>query len=314
MNEIVRKYLEYFAFPGWDPVVLKAAAPKGHTCPNYPPPLMRRIERCLRLQPRPPGAEAGPYDAQAFAFCHTTASRAVAQGVKVFCPTPDEAEALAACDADLTADDYRQPFPTMLYVVPESMRSGAAGGGAGLWNLVAVDVLAPGRVVVTGVVCRPGGSQIYFAYPGEGQSVRDNLAGSLDAKTAEVVRMAVNAGLYLSLRAVVLRQADPGRVKALRRLKRDRPQDWRDAQRRLKWEPVLVEPVRRIVARVQAPPAGPAGGPAGGRQRPHQRRGHFRMQRFGPGRVGRRLVFVEPYAVGGHADFGGTYVEYVTAV
>jgi hypothetical protein len=82
----------------------------------------------------------------------------------------------------------------------------------------------------------------------------------------------------------------------------------------LKREPVLVEPVRRIVVRPASVLVNELGPPTGAKQRPHERRGHFRMQACGPRWSQHKLVFVEPYSVGGRRDFGGTTTEYVTAV
>lgn len=233
--------------------------------------------------------------------------------------SPAEADMLADCDAEINAADYVQPFPTMFYALPDEHQAGEDAQGEGRWPFVAVDRLFHGRVVVSGVVVRPPSRELrtvvsgFHAYPDTKRSVAENIGDDLGRKTAAVIRIALNAGLYLSVRGTTERHADPGRVKALKRRKRKRPDEWRDIHLQLKREPMLVEPVRRIVVRPASPPGHEVGPPTGVRQRPHERRGHFRMQACGPRWAGRKLIFVEPYSVGGLRDFGGTSTEYVTA-
>ncbi|WP_148087662.1 hypothetical protein [Gemmata obscuriglobus] len=282
--------------------------PLGHRVTNAPPGLIA-------------AARTLPIDAGYHVCTHSvlTASRALSAGVKVFRLSPHEADVLANCDADISAADYVQPFPTMFYALPEELQAGTDGEGEGRWPFVAVDRLAPGRVVVTGFIARPpytGDSRAVTAfhiYPDDERSVAVNIGDTLDRKTASVIHIALNAGLYLSVRGTTERHANPGRVKALKRRKREQHHEWRDIQRQLKREPVLVEPVRRIEIRPSSLAAHDTGPPTGLRQRPHERRGHFRMQACGPRRAERKLVFIEPYAVGGRRDFGGTHTEYTLA-
>lgn len=309
MTDYIQTFLNLFGVPSWVPQFEIAGKPLGHRVTNAPPLLDSTARRLAAT------------DEDYFFLTHSalTASRALAAGVKVFRLSPDEAEMLAECDAEISAADYVQPFPTMFYALPDAAQPGTDQEGEGRWPFVAVDRLMPGRVVVSGLIVRPPyfGSPVratgFHLYPDTARSVAENIGDTLDPKTTSVIRTALNAGLYLSLRGTTERHADPGRVKALKRRKRERPHEWRAIQNQLRREPVLIEPVRRIVVRPAPASSAELLNPAGARQRPHERRGHFRMQACGPRWAERKLIFVEPYAVGGRREFGGTTTEYVTA-
>jgi hypothetical protein len=305
MND-VSFFLRYFGIAGWIPEVESAPKPLGLRVLNYP----AGYEVVARL--------CSGSDGDYYFRTHSAliASRSLASGVKVFNPTPDECEMLAMCDSEVNAADYRQPYPTMFYTVPPALQAGEDEHGPGRWTVVAVDCLRPGRVLITGIIMRPpSGEQFsgFHLFPDVERTVADNIGDSLDPKSAGVIRLALNCGLFLAVRGTTERQANPARLRALKRRKRNQPSDWRAIQRQIKAEPVLLEPIRRVLVRPARLYAERPGGPTGTGKRPHERRGHFRMQACGPRWTERRLIFVEPFTVGGPVNVRGTYTEYQSA-
>lgn len=259
-----------------------------------------------------------------------------AQGIKAYCPTADEFEALGRVEVRVPWPEYRQPFETVAVVVPDEWHPGEVSTDVGRLT-VAVSRHDPGIGFYSLHVAsaRPSGDPLSSLVsfntwlPGDTETIEDYLA-RLDNRTSEsmdgaeakalefVRRAALNACLLLANKGA--RRVGPANPEYAERLakslaKKNLPESVRRANEdALRAMPVLYGFDQHVRVFEREPGAG--GSAAGGTVRPHWRRGHWAHQAHGPGGGLRKLVFRPAVMV--NADrFGGdladTKAVYVTA-
>jgi hypothetical protein len=230
-------------------------------------------------------------------------SQCLAYGPKMLRPTVEQCEALTRVDVNISFDDYQQPFPTVMVEFPDEFRNNLSQ---------AYDYECPIAVVthhnadtkrIISVALRKQGMHgaVHLM-----SNVRDRIEDALrekiehgdDMDQAEVVqRIAVNFGLLMTYYGV----SDAGPVNPdhdnLLRLARKKNKDKaKRAQRLLAGEIRRIEFAQEVVARTSHGHHVDYA-PGNGTKCTHWRRGHFRNQPSGVGRMMKRLVFIKPILI-----------------
>lgn len=249
-------------------------------------------------------------------------SRTLAGGVKLFRPRPEDCRALEHTEPNVRFEDYRQPFPGVVFEWPEEYRREKQEDGFRLPHYtLAYHLSESGSVFLDSFSCPADhlvklASPCYAQGPGGPALVCETIEGALtvggiqeearhlEAGSLLLTRLAINFSLLLvGYGCREAGPADTGRREPARRrsLHRTRKQKARAALAR---QPVLVtfEQNVRLFEDRQAPlPGGHAEGanPEGGNPspRPHWRRGHIRRQHHGPGNALVKTVFIRPVLV-----------------
>jgi len=242
------------------------------------------------------------------------ASRALASGQKLLRPTYEQCAALEQVELTITFDDYQQPYPALFVEVPEShqreltQRFGVRCPSTVLCHhdkssgyifcitnahdgtFPIVDILPP----------RPNYSTIE-------QALNAPADEGADIEQSRVLqRVAMNLCILLTLTGVrQLGPADPQRIANLRKVVRGSKRRMSDVERRLKeGMPTLITFEQKIdfYTRKSGDDAQALDDPSytGRKNKPHWRKGFYKMQPFGPGRSQRKLIFIAPVLVNRH--------------
>lgn len=268
---------------------------------------------------------------QAFAANAWRCAGLVRQGVRVYAPTRHESEALAEAEVNIPCSDYRQPFETMVVVLPDGFLPNPVSADVGrAFALLGRCATIDGRIMFSMGVLSDGPYRLscdYFWATDQSVAIEDhcflrapsdNYAQGERDVLADCRRLFVNANLLLTqYGAKRLGAADPvAEAALLRELREGNRAARRKAERSLKEMPVVygIEQDVRVYETEGSPAA--AGEAGGWHVRPHWRRGHWAMVACGAGRKERRRVFRPAVMV--HADrFGGapsdTRAVYTTA-
>lgn len=213
-------------------------------------------------------------------------------GAKVIRPTPELMRVLGHVELNIHLDDYAQPYPGVGVIVPGSLY-----GGKGC---LAVCAWQPGKGIT--MSCQAGG----FHHWTIGPRFKDILERALidpDEKENDdgvdfdrIFRAVLNLNLFALERGVKILPLDPQSEKRRRKAHHDERMARlaaRDGQE------VIVQDLD-LILRATSRSGGGDSQADGRRQRMHRRRGHWKMQAYGPGRTQRKRLFVHSYMV--HAD------------
>lgn len=228
------------------------------------------------------------------------------QGIRAYCPTPEEFTALSQVEIRVSWQEYRQPFETFVVAVPDGVMGGR----------VSSDIGAP-----VACICRHNPSRRVAAF--SIQSTRDGtLAGdtygchwwqesytgsieeyladcpdgdlaAAEASTCETVkRVAINANLLLTqYGARRIGASEPAREAELTRaLREGNRAERRAAERELKSLPVVYG-IEQNVKVYETEGFHGVPGAGGWHVKPHWRRGHWAKVACGKGHAERRRVF-----------------------
>jgi hypothetical protein len=225
----------------------------------------------------------------------------VREGAKVVRPTTELCRVMRHVDLDIHLRDYAQPFPSMGFVIPGGLigqRQDALS--VALWlpdhGLHVVCFLKRGDQLIycTTGVHNSGTLEESLRYHDRD---RDDAAHAWTADDEDlcstVARISLNLGLFAAEKGVQVRPLDTRAERRRRRSSGDERMARlasRDARE------VVIRDVDLIVRAGRGGVRGPSRGCW--RQPAHVRRGHWRMQPVGPGRVATRRVWVSPYWVG----------------
>lgn len=229
-------------------------------------------------------------------------------GAKLIKPSAAICEALKGVELNLVIEDYAQPYDGLGVVLPGSLFGATK-------DRIATSVWSRGRSVIVTFFDERGRTEVgltktntLMISPPDGISMEEYLTGgaaaeNLDpieiAKLSEITpiaRIVVNLCLFAVERGVRNLPLDPRAEKRRRRARTDLRMAQlaaRDAQE------VVIQDLD-LILRASHSSGGEGGGSDGHRQRMHRRRGHWKMQAYGPGRSQRKRIFVQSYMV--HPD------------
>jgi hypothetical protein len=293
----------------------------GRACPDVV--TMREWVAFLRIisETTPDGGLHGLMESWAL-------SGMAAGGVRVFCPTLPEADALSRVDINVRWPEYRQPYPAFVVAIPDGLFAGPVGEiGVPSACLLRHDPIT--RILASVTLGRPRTPGVinYHSWPEDGGTgdIEDhvkwvkeygvapgNVTEGEDAAADRCHRIAMNACLLLT--NLGFRELGPANPDHARRLadslkKKALPEAARRAnERELRSMPVVygIDQGVTVFRREDARPE--PGEPTGSHVRPHWRRGHWARVACGAGRADRRLVFRHPVLVNA-AFFGGTAAD-----
>jgi hypothetical protein len=246
------------------------------------------------------------------------ASRALASGQKLLRPTYEQCAALEQVELTIRFDDYQQPYPALFVEVPEryqrelTQRYGVPCPHAVLCHhdkssgcifcitdahdgtFPIVDILPPS----------PNYSMIE-------QALNAPADEGADIEQSRVLqRVAMNLCILLTFTGVrQLGPADPQRIANLRKVVRGSKRRLFEVERRLKeGMPTLITFEQKIdfYTRKSGDDAQALDDTSstGRKNKPHRRKGFYKMQPFGPGRSQRKLIFIAPVLVNRHLFSG----------
>lgn len=257
------------------------------------------------------------------------ASKALAQGPKLLRPSYRDCVAFENKDLAVAFDDYQQPYPTVLVEFPESYRQELTErfGVNCCRGIICHHEKPAGHIVcITDAISkRPQIIDIMTARP-EYHSIEQALnVRSDEGKDIEqgIVLQRVALNLCRMLTIAGCRVVGPADRKQLATIKKGLRRSNRGTNSRLRLAKQAIPTVITFdqsieydlfEAKVSKPRGESESTEAKGVSKtPHWRRGHFRRQRFGPGRSQVRLQFIRPVLVnkplfqGEQADSAVTY-------
>ncbi len=210
-------------------------------------------------------------------------------GAKVIQTTPEMMRILGHVELNMHLDDYAQPYPGVGVIVPGSLVGGK--------DCLVVSAWRPGKGIT--MSCQATNFHHWTIGPNFKGILEDALV-SLDEEEVgdglifdRIFRAVLNLNLFAlekGLKTLPLTtQAEKRRRKA-RTDERMARLAARDAQ-------VVVIQDLDLILRATSPSTVEGEAPGLWRQRMHRRRGHWKMQAFGPGRSQRRRIFVQSYMV-----------------
>ena len=254
-------------------------------------------------------------------------------GPKIFRPTLDQCLAMEQIAPQLPIADYAQPYPVMLVELPQaySQRRSCpaaseplAGTHAPVGVIIAhlappvsglvitilldsdaitVQSMVHAEATIEDMIVRDYGEDSYASTAWATMEERIILAG--------VQRLAVNAMLFLV--QFGCRPLGPVNESHYRRLERyvqvarKNKRGLEESERNLRQAPQLFGMAQEIVLHDEARTSDdPDPGGDDGPRRPHWRRGHWKMQPYGPQRSLRRRLFIKPVLVNRHLLPGDT--------
>jgi hypothetical protein len=254
------------------------------------------------------------------------------QGVKTFCPTLREYQALSKVDLNIRWADYRQPFETFCVALPDGFSHPSPGAFGNPVVGIARHCPEDKVTVVTAITEGGLGLSSLFAWgDGEEQTIEqhiraadgrpgvdsDNLRGELEESVAqEVKRVVMNACLLLTqYGAKRVGYANPEFAAKLeaKAKKRSIPEHIRESNRitlKLMPDVYAFDQSVRLYDREDSPHAG---GGEGHECKPHWRRGHWAMQAHGVNSSLRKRIFRRPVLVNAHrfqGEMADTKVTY----
>ena len=215
-------------------------------------------------------------------------------GPKVIRPSTQACRIMALVELNLTLADYAQPYESTGLVIPREV-SGLPK------DVLTISHWRPGLGVFVGTHL---GKRVLYQtigphWPGtleEHLGILDRYDEGMAIEDPEglsrlISRIAFNACLFAVERGVRLRPLDPQAEKRRAKGRCDermaRLAD-RDAQE------VVIQDLDLIL---MGGTGGEPGEPTGRHLRPHRRRGHWKLQPYGPGRSERKRLFVSSYLV-----------------
>lgn len=217
-------------------------------------------------------------------FAHKALAEWLFSGPKTFVPTPEQAEALARIDVNLTVDDYSQPFPAVLVEVDE-----------GPYRFVIV-YHEPGLLVCS-ILSNQNRHDITTTVGRTDGFIEDSLRRfdeelQPEAKIAHrCLHIAINACLALSNYDVRTELLLPKEVERDKSLCRRTDEIGLKARRRVALAVQQVHFSQEIKLH-KTKRASSSGDPTGRSMPPHWRRGHWRMQAFGPERSLHKRILI----------------------
>lgn len=240
-------------------------------------------------------------------------------GIKAYAPTPEEWLALSQVEMNVPWSAYRQPFPTVVTLIPECHYPDPVSEGLGRPAAVITRHDPAARVFLAVYVGDHAVKNLMSHYcwsPDSAEAIEGHFRGvgnphQVDSDEMAFIdrakRVAMNANMLLTHSgAVRLGAANPEYDARLRSslAKKSLPPAVRAAnERELRKLPTLYGFDQHV--RVYEREGGPAhGGGSGHEVKPHWRRGHWAHQPCGAGRAERRLVFRPAVMVNAHR-FGG---------
>lgn len=219
-------------------------------------------------------------------------ARTLDGGAKVIRPTVEMMRVLGHVELNIGLVDYAQPYPGVGVVVPGSLHGGK--------DCLAVSAWQPGKGIT--VSCQAKSFHHWTVGPNFKGILEDALI-SLDAEPHDdgvlfdrIFRAVLNLNLFALEKGVRVLPLDPPAERRRNQARRDERMARlaaRDAQ-------VLVIQDLDLILRASEPSQAQGDGLSGSRQQMHRRRGHWKMQAYGPGRSHRKRIFVHSYMV--HAE------------
>jgi hypothetical protein len=225
-------------------------------------------------------------------------SKLLAQGPRVFCPSMQHVRDLESVEIPLPVEDYDQPYPVMVVDFP--LEYGLAKYALLYHNKEYDYILATTHYAVD------DSSSCAICF----HEVEETLAG-LSNKQERPLRAALNLCMMLYHGGSSSKLLDPDQAKRNKKLAKshiiEKRRQGRQALRE-QIELVTLDQDIRAFARRQydALPVGEKG-PC---KRPHWRRGHKRMQPFGPGRSQKKEIRIPPSLI--HPELFGDSTNTVT--
>jgi hypothetical protein len=242
-------------------------------------------------------------------------------GIRAYCPTVTEVEALSMVEMRVPWSAYRQPFPTMSVIIPDGLWSGA-GSNANLGRPIAVIIRHdPVTNIIAAVVPMIDAdgrdtdhlSAHYAARVDDPRTIEEYIADLPDDPSLSptedkflnrLIRIAINANLLLTHKgAKPLGYANPGFADRLKKLltKTRLPQSARAANEdALRMVPLLYGFDQHVRVYEHDSATTDSGNNGGWSVKPHWRRGHWANHPCGVGRTERRLVFRPAVLVNPH--------------
>jgi hypothetical protein len=229
-------------------------------------------------------------------------------GAKVIRPSTAICDVLKDVDLHIRIEDYAQPYDGVGVVLPGSLFGSSR-------DRIATSTWHPGSpIIVTVFDERPQHRDADFGWaimsvgPVPDMTIEDYVAEWIAtekpsptvleglAKDMPIIRVVINLCHLAVKRGVRVTPLDHRAQKRRRKARRDDRMARlaaRDAQE------VIIQDLD-LILRASAPSGLGEAGSGGWRQRMHRRRGHWKMQAYGPGRSLRKRIFVQSYMV--HAD------------
>ena len=237
-------------------------------------------------------------------------SRLLAEGVKVYCPTREQFDALANVSVDLELQHYQQPFPVVVVQMPSGVNELGPKAIAVLHdsklpmfttvcdNLVHGRLMGEKRMIHSTFLTSPTRTMESVIFDDRLDRLHVHPENSLMAyRRAE--RVAVNCCLLLTQYRTRLDPADPKHAQKLHKLSKSSDEQRRERAKLLQvGEPKVITFEQQVrVHDVQENEGAHRGEPTGLHVKPHWRRGHWRRQRCGAGMQEHKLVFIRPILV-----------------
>lgn len=236
-------------------------------------------------------------------------SKLIAGGAKIVQPSTEKCFALDRVDANVTLNEYEQPFPELIVEFPKDFRKAMQDGhGVRCPKFI---LLMHDRDVPLLFSSTEDRSEInpvftFMAHDQRHQTIENFLQqhilsdGDADCILAiSLQRIAFNLALLLTHQgAVDSGPLDPKRVTKWKQLLKSKSKKKRDRARRFLNASMNLIAFDQEVSLVEGSQySGSTANRDGSPKSPHWRRGHFRRQRVGAGRKEVRLVFVKPILI-----------------
>ena len=215
-------------------------------------------------------------------------------GPKVIRPSPQACRLMAQVELNLTLDEYAQPYESTGVVIPKSV-SGLEK------DVLAISHWKPGLGIFVGT--HIGQNVLYNIIGPHWQGTLEEHLGIADRYDVDMgieeprslsrlfSRIAFNACLFAVERGVRLGQLDERERRCRSRADRD------DRSAMLAARVAQEAIIQDLDLILQGGRGNHPSEPSGRHLRLHRRRGHWKMQAYGPGSAGRKRIFVASYLV-----------------
>lgn len=241
-------------------------------------------------------------------------------GVKTFCPTMTEFNALARTEIKVPISMYRQPFETFCVVIPDELFRHPVSSDVGTPAACVLRIDYEARVMASAIVGHDSSTYLVCPYTWGLDSndtleekmkhvPNDELITDDEGAVAETIRrVSYNACLLLSqYTSKRLGSTNEHYRKRLEKSLNNRHlrEDIRDSNMlEVKMIPEIygLDQHIKVYDEVTASPGEATG--EGVPHKPHWRRGHWAHQAFGEGRKERKLIFRKPTFVNAHLFAG----------
>jgi hypothetical protein len=252
------------------------------------------------------------------ALYYRATSTSLANGPKMFRPTPIQCEAMENVDAEVFFEDYRQPYETLIVQLPEEYRRSAMERHGFTEFPIAVichhDINSSVITVASTYSKRVEGESVVAAlWPSRPQMNIEESLGKKELKTlakvdAIIQRLGINICLLMTHYRTRTKPLDPERLAKLRSLaKKENKQKSDQAKSLLIGQMSVVEfeqSVSFFDVEDSEPPVGPNGeiqevkqGSSGWTVRPHWRKGFYKRQIHGTPWLEKYTAGLIPHAV-----------------